>query len=801
MALIVVAVIIAMSLILGAEQGPKADPTSTTYVPRPEWYFFFLFEVLRVIKPPELVPIATIGIPTICMVLLLLLPFYDRGPERRPERRPIATTAGCLTIIAMAYLTYLGADRPARRPRSRWRSRRSTRRARRSSPAAGCLACHKIGENGNNGPGPGADPHRRADPARGDHPLGRNRPGHHALLPRPAAEKAQRARRLPLLARLSRLEPLSRTPRERGPNARHRSRPRGLGPVRRAGQPHVRPVAGRYDALNSVMTAGLHHRWRERAADRAELGPGDSALDVCCGTGDLALELAGRVAPRRQRRRLRLLRADARPGPREGGRARRRRRPLRVGRRARAPLRRRPLRRGHGRLRRPQPRRPRPRPARDGPGAEAGRARGDPRDHPADPAAALDLLLALVRPHRAAARHASPATARPTPTCPSRCAASPARAALAEKMDARRLRADPLHGARRRDHRDPQRRRGRDPPLGGPAAGHRGPRRREPLAAGAARRGRGRCCAAQRAGHGEALAEDATATLAAGGKRLRPLLVLLCAGAGGGRGRGARARPRSSWSTWRRWSTTTSSTTRRCAAAGRPSPRPRAASARPPTGDLLFSRAFALLAAAGDGARGGAARARPSVALARGELAQRHDAFDLAITEQRYLERCRLKTARLFECACLMGSARDEDGRQAPSRARCAPSAPRSGSPSSCSTTCSTSPGPPERTGKARGTDLLDGTVTLPLILAARARPGISRSVDLRGLDAARRRGALRPDRRHRARWSGSARGRWRWSPRPSADLQRRRLRRRAAPAARARRRRRRRALQLEPAR
>src|ERR1700709_273790 len=56
-------------------------------------------------------------------------------------------------------------------------------------------------------------------------------------------------------------------------------------------------VAGRYDALNSVMTAGLHHRWRERAADRTGLRPGDAALDVCCGTGDMALELAGRVAP------------------------------------------------------------------------------------------------------------------------------------------------------------------------------------------------------------------------------------------------------------------------------------------------------------------------------------------------------------------------------------------------------------------------------------------------------------------------------------------------------------------------
>ena len=56
-------------------------------------------------------------------------------------------------------------------------------------------------------------------------------------------------------------------------------------------------IAGRYDALNTVMTAGLHHRWRQRAADRAELGPGDAALDVCCGTGDLALELSSRVAP------------------------------------------------------------------------------------------------------------------------------------------------------------------------------------------------------------------------------------------------------------------------------------------------------------------------------------------------------------------------------------------------------------------------------------------------------------------------------------------------------------------------
>ena len=79
MACVVMFTIIMLSLILGAELGPKADPTTTTYTPRPEWYFFFLFELLRVIKPPSLVALATIGIPTICMILLFLLPFDQRS--------------------------------------------------------------------------------------------------------------------------------------------------------------------------------------------------------------------------------------------------------------------------------------------------------------------------------------------------------------------------------------------------------------------------------------------------------------------------------------------------------------------------------------------------------------------------------------------------------------------------------------------------------------------------------------------------------------------------------------------------
>ena len=148
MAFVVLIVVVVMSLVLGAEQGPKADPTTTSYVPRPEWYFFFLFELLRVLKGPTLTPFATIIIPTIAMVLLLLLPFYDRGPERRPERRPIATTAGLLTIVAMAYLTFLGAA--AGSPTEIDLEVAPQYEAGKEVAAqSGCLACHKFGENGN----------------------------------------------------------------------------------------------------------------------------------------------------------------------------------------------------------------------------------------------------------------------------------------------------------------------------------------------------------------------------------------------------------------------------------------------------------------------------------------------------------------------------------------------------------------------------------------------------------------------------------------------------------------------------
>jgi quinol-cytochrome oxidoreductase complex cytochrome b subunit len=153
MASITVLSIVVMAIVFGAELGPKADPTTTTYVPRPEWYFFFLFELLRVIKPAILTPLATIGVPTIAMVLLFALPFIDRSPERRPERRPVATTAGILTIFAIGYLTYLGAS--AGSPNEiDYKVGKQYEAGKLVAAQSGCLACHKIGENGNDGPGP-----------------------------------------------------------------------------------------------------------------------------------------------------------------------------------------------------------------------------------------------------------------------------------------------------------------------------------------------------------------------------------------------------------------------------------------------------------------------------------------------------------------------------------------------------------------------------------------------------------------------------------------------------------------------
>jgi geranylgeranyl pyrophosphate synthase len=223
------------------------------------------------------------------------------------------------------------------------------------------------------------------------------------------------------------------------------------------------------------------------------------------------------------------------------------------------------------------------------------------------------------------------------------------------------------------------------------------------------------------AGHGPLLAEHAGSTIAAGGKRLRPLLVILAAagprGDGDGLVRAAAAVELVHSATLVHDDVLDLAPLRRgrptvFAAAGR--------AAATQTGDLLFARAFALLAANGDPAQVRALSDAGS-ALARGELLQRADAFDATIPLERYLERCELKTARLFEAACILGALEGGAGSDGAEALR--EFGRRIGLAFQILDDVLDVAGPVERTGKHRGTDLLDGTVTLPFILARERDP------------------------------------------------------------------------------
>jgi mono/diheme cytochrome c family protein len=121
MSLVVVSVIVALACVwhftadgtkagvLGPEYAERADPGTTSFVPRPDWYFYFLFYLLRIFKWPNSVVLGTVGIPTILLLLLLALPFIDVRRERRLLRRPVAIVAAVLTALSMGVLTYKGA--------------------------------------------------------------------------------------------------------------------------------------------------------------------------------------------------------------------------------------------------------------------------------------------------------------------------------------------------------------------------------------------------------------------------------------------------------------------------------------------------------------------------------------------------------------------------------------------------------------------------------------------------------------------------------------------------------------------
>jgi geranylgeranyl pyrophosphate synthase len=227
-------------------------------------------------------------------------------------------------------------------------------------------------------------------------------------------------------------------------------------------------------------------------------------------------------------------------------------------------------------------------------------------------------------------------------------------------------------------------------------------------------------------GEGE-LSEDAIRTLNAGGKRMRPMLVLLCAGPEAG---DAAVRSGIAVELVHMASLVHDDVLDR-APLRRGLPTVYASSGRERAtalGDRLFSTAFRILVDGGD-ADAVAEVSSTAVDLARGELKQRRGAFDMGLTESDYFERCGLKTGRLFEAACVLGRA-STGGDTGPIGLF----GHRIGLAFQLLDDVLDIAGPPERTGKARGTDLLDGTVTLPLIVAAGMDPRLS-ALDLRSLD------------------------------------------------------------------
>jgi mono/diheme cytochrome c family protein len=147
---------------LGVLYENEADPGTTNFTPRPDWYFYFLFYLLRIFKWPDSVVLGTVGIPTIVLIIALVLPFIDRRRERRPLYRPVAIVALILTAVSMGVLTYKGATAreasAALQSVPKWMSEYNLPEEARAGAeifaVSGCLNCHVY--NGEGSPNLGA---------------------------------------------------------------------------------------------------------------------------------------------------------------------------------------------------------------------------------------------------------------------------------------------------------------------------------------------------------------------------------------------------------------------------------------------------------------------------------------------------------------------------------------------------------------------------------------------------------------------------------------------------------------------
>jgi ubiquinone/menaquinone biosynthesis methyltransferase len=500
-------------------------------------------------------------------------------------------------------------------------------------------------------------------------------------------------------------------------------------------------IAGRYDLMNSVMSAGLHHRWRARAVDLAHVGPGGRALDVCCGTGDLALALRQAIGEGGE-----VVGLDFSEAMLDEARAKSA---------ARA--------------------------------AEVEWIQGNALELPFEDASfdaatvgfgirnVVDLPRALAEMRRVVRPGGRVVVLEIT--TPERPPLSwfyalwfdrivPLLGTLTGEHDAYSYlpesvkRFPPAAGLAKRMYDGGLRDVRYLILAGGIVAIHAGTV--EELRGGRDRRAEEHAAdsfeavldadgGALRAlvertehalheaasGHGEALTATSLGTLAAGGKRLRPVLVFVCGAGKNGDGGGpplVEALVRAAAAVELvHMATLVHDDVLDAALLRRGRPTVFASEGRgvaTATGDFLFSRAFALLAANGvpDQVR---ALSDASVALARGELEQREDAYASDVPLDRYLRRCELKTASLFSTACRLGGL--AAGRRPEEVTALGAYGHKVGVAFQMLDDLLDVSGPAERTGKHRGTDLLDGTVTLPLILAREADPSLA-DLDLRTL-------------------------------------------------------------------
>jgi len=146
---LVILVVIAFAVLFGTPLEGQADPTSTGYVPRPEWYFLFLFELLKYF-PGSLEWVGVVVLPGLFFVFMFLLPFLDRGPRRSPRYRPISTAIGTLSVLAVAYLTWHAVQTtpPALVDERASRLTSTEVVGRQLVSAQGCTSCHVVGGQG-----------------------------------------------------------------------------------------------------------------------------------------------------------------------------------------------------------------------------------------------------------------------------------------------------------------------------------------------------------------------------------------------------------------------------------------------------------------------------------------------------------------------------------------------------------------------------------------------------------------------------------------------------------------------------